>query len=32
LFLAPDGSDLAFMTLDQPQQRVAARLGFSSEI
>jgi hypothetical protein len=32
LFLAPDGRDLAFMTLDQPQQRVAARLGFSSEI
>jgi hypothetical protein len=32
LFLAPDGRDLAFMTLDQSQQRVATRLGFSPEI
>lgn len=32
LFLAPDGRDLAFMTLDQSQQRVARRLGFSPEI
>jgi predicted nucleic acid-binding protein len=32
LFLAPDVRDLAFMTLDQPQQRVATRLGFSSKI
>jgi predicted nucleic acid-binding protein len=32
LFLAPDGRDLAFMTLDQSQQRVATRLGFSSAI
>jgi predicted nucleic acid-binding protein len=32
LFLAPDGKDLVFMTLDQSQQRVATRLGFSSEI
>jgi predicted nucleic acid-binding protein len=32
LFLAPDGRDLAFMTLDQSRQRVATRLGFSPEI
>jgi hypothetical protein len=32
LLLAPDGRGLAFMTLDRSQQRVAARLGFSSEI
>lgn len=29
LYLAPDPSELTFLTLDQRQQRVAAALGFS---
>lgn len=28
LFVAPDGRDLTFLTLDTRQQQVAARLGF----
>ena len=31
LFLAPDGKDLDFLTLDSRQKEVAARLGFTSE-
>lgn len=30
LFLAPQGKDLAFLTLDGRQKEVAARLGFAS--
>lgn len=29
LYLAPDPSELTFLTLDQRQQRVAAALGFA---
>ena len=29
LFLAPDGKDLGFLTLDVRQREVAAALGFS---
>ncbi len=30
LFLAPDGKDLAFVTLDARQKQVARRLGFEA--
>jgi predicted nucleic acid-binding protein len=31
LFLAPDGRDLAFLTLDRRQREVAERLGFATK-
>ncbi len=31
LFLAPDGKDLAFLTLDMRQEEVAATLGFETK-
>jgi hypothetical protein len=30
LFLAPDGKDVSFLTLDRRQEEVATRLGFAS--